>query len=109
MDNYMLKAWILVLTIWAILFCIYTTLGFLARKRGRSFWGWTLVPFLISIGIEFLLMLIGIEATTALFLSFPIAYVIGLISVLLSGKTKEKRMQEIQEEEEWRKSISDKL
>jgi len=105
----MLKAWILMLTTWAILFCIYTTIGFLARKRGRSFWGWTLVPFFISIGIEFLLLLIEVEGTTALFFPFLITYILGLISVLLSGKTKEKRMQEILEEEEWRKSISDKL
>lgn len=109
MDKDLLNAWIFMISTWFILFCIFTTIGFLARKRGRSFWGWTLVPYLIPIGLDFLSILLQAGTGVTLFFPFLITYVIGLISVLLSGKTKEKRMQEIQEEEEWRKSISDKL
>lgn len=107
MDKDVLTAWFFMIAVWAIILCIFMTIGSLAKKRGRSFWGWTLFPFLIPLGID--LFFLQIEGVTFAFLFVPflVTYVIGLISVLLSGKTQEKRMQEIYEEEQWRKMMRD--
>lgn len=107
MDKDVLIAWIVLIIAWFIILCIFMTIGSLAKKRGRSFWGWTLFPFLIPLGIDLFFLQIQGTPLIAVFLPFLITYVIGLISVLLSGKTKEKRMQEIYEEEQWRKSMRD--
>lgn len=107
MDKDVLTAWIVLITAWIIILFIFMTIGSLAKKRGRSFWGWTMTPFLIPLGIDLFFLQIEGTPLIALFLPFFVTYVIGLISVLLSGKTKEKRMQEIYEEEQWRKSMRD--
>lgn len=107
MDKDVLTAWIVLIIVWIIILFIFMTIGSLAKKRGRSFWGWTMFPFLIPLGIDLLLLQVQGTPPIALFLPFLVTYVIGLISVLLSGKTKEKRMQEIYEEEQWRKSMRD--
>lgn len=107
MDKDVLTAWVLMIAVWAIILCIFMTIGSLAKKRGRSFWGWTLIPFLIPLGIDLLLLQVQGTPLIAIFSPFLVTYVIGLIAALLSGKTKEKRMQEIYEEEQWRKSMRD--
>lgn len=107
MDKDVLTAWIVLIIAWIIILCIFMTIGSLAKKRGRSFWGWTMVPFLIPLGIDLFLLQIQGTPLIAVFLPFLVTYVIGLFSVLLSGKTQEKRMQEIYEEEQWRKSMRD--
>lgn len=105
MDKDVLTAWIVLIIAWFVILCIFMTIGSLAKKRGRSFWSWTLIPFLIPLGIDLFLLQIQGTPLIAVFLPFLVTYVIGLISVLLSGKTKEKRMQEIYEEERFRESI----
>jgi hypothetical protein len=107
MDKDVLTAWIVLIIVWFVILCIFMTIGSLAKKRGRSFWNWTMIPFLIPLGIDLFFLQIQGTPLIAVFLPFLVTYVIGLISVLLSGKTKEKRMQEIYEEEQWRKSMRD--
>lgn len=105
MDKDILDTLISLVAMYAIILCIFMTIGYLAIKRGRNFWGWTMIPFLIPFGVA---RLISQNAEvifyTSLFL-FPTTYVIVLISVLLSGKTKAKRMKEIYEDEQLRESI----
>lgn len=105
MDKDVLIAWTVLIIAWIIIFCIFMTIGSLAKQRGRNFWGWTLFPFLIPFGVDLFLLQIQSTPLIAVFLPFLITHVIGLISVLLSGKTKEKIMQEIYEEERFRESI----
>jgi len=109
MDKDVLIAWIVLIIVWIIILFIFMTIGSLAKKRGRSFWGWTLIPFLIPLFIVLIPIIGKVDGTPIGFLIIPfgITYPIGLLTVLLSGKTKEKRMQEIYEEEQWRKMMRD--
>lgn len=109
MDKDVLTAWIVLVIVWIIILFIFMTIGSLAKKRGRSFWGWTLIPFLIPLCIVLIPIIGKVDGTPIGFLIIPfgITYPIGLLAVLLSGKTKEKRMQEIYEEEQWRKMMRD--
>lgn len=100
-------------TVWAIVvcflilwFCICSVIGVLAAKRGRSFWGWTLISFLVSLILISFFLIIAVELYSTslllIFSSLPISFAIFLIAVLVSGKTEEKRKKDIWEAEEIR-------
>lgn len=107
MDEFAFQSLMIVLIAWAIILCLFMTIGVLAKKRGRSFGLWTMIPFLIPFVLNLLMLRIDGVNAYHLLAPFPIAYLVGLISVLLSGKTRDKRMEEIYEEERWRKQFRD--
>jgi len=108
MDKDLLTAWIVIIAVLVIIFCIYCTLGSLAKKRGRSYWGWTIISF--SIPLISALFFLQIEGTPILviFVPFLIVYIISLLAVLLSGKTDEQKKKELWEAEEIRHMVERK-
>ena len=100
MDKDLLTAWIVIIAVLVIIFCIYCTLGSLAKKRGRSYWGWTIISFSIP--------LISALFFLQIFVPFLIVYIISLLAVLLSGKTDEQKKKELWEAEEIRHMVERK-
>lgn len=54
MDEFAFQSLMTVLIAWAIILCIFMTIGALAKKRGRSFGLWTMIPFLIPFVLNLL-------------------------------------------------------
>jgi hypothetical protein len=81
------------------------------KKKGRNFWGWTLIPFFIFFvfGVVFASFLVHVSGSfvgiMTFFISFIVIYIVSLILVLASGETDKKRMDRIYEEEKIRELI----
>jgi len=100
----------------AIGFGLCSIVGSVAKKRGRSFWGWTLIPLLLSFitGLLFGALFAsqgGRDETSLLLILYivgitlPTFWLIALISALIAGKTRGKRLEEVAEEERLREQI----
>lgn len=108
MDKDLLTAWIVIIAVLVIIFCIYCTLGSLAKKRGRSYWGWTIISFSIPLISALFFLQIEVTPILVIFVPFLIVYIISLLAVLLSGKTDEQKKKELWEAEEIRHMVERK-
>lgn len=92
--------------------------GAIAQRKGRSYWGWSIGPLLISLGISLIFLLVVgrsndmltlVQATIAMLVYvYPAVWIAALISVLITGKTNKKMMQEIADEERMRAHIRER-